>query len=204
MQLPPSVFLFVLCSYCYPLVPSSIPSVPAKQGCNTVPVLVLSSPAAPWYLYLHHPVSDGAVYSSHVLPGTCNPLGAPCSCMLHSLSLARHQQSYRTRTGSSTACPSMKDCMYMLPLGMPVPVHARGHPLKTPHPLLPPAKSPMPRVFFLFFALGHRLTLSKLPLFLGKEEKIIPSSPTSSASRAVVVRVPPGCCNPSLSPNAAA
>ncbi|KAL6834123.1 hypothetical protein J3E69DRAFT_326019 [Trichoderma sp. SZMC 28015] len=70
--------------------------------------------------------------------------------MLHSLSLARHQQSYRTRTGSSTACPSMKDCMYMLPLGMPVPVHTRGHPLKIPHPLSPQ---------------------QKLSLFLGKEEK---------------------------------
>lgn len=84
MQLPPSVFLFVLCSYCYPLVPSSISLRSREAGLYTAPVLVPLWP--PWYLYLHHPVSDGAVHSSHVLPGTCNPLGAPCSCMLHSLS----------------------------------------------------------------------------------------------------------------------
>ncbi|KAL7800495.1 hypothetical protein V8C43DRAFT_274072 [Trichoderma afarasin] len=43
----------------------------------------------------------------------------------------------------------MKDCMYMLPLGMPVPVHARGHPLKTPHPLSPQQKVQC-REFFSF------------------------------------------------------
>ncbi|KAM6479698.1 hypothetical protein HDV62DRAFT_367692 [Trichoderma sp. SZMC 28011] len=122
--------------------------------------------------------------------------------MLHSLSLARHQQSYRTRTGSSTACPSMEDCMYMLPLAMPVPVHARGHPLKTPHPLSPQQKSNA-ESFSFFFALGHRLTLLKLPLFLGKKEKIIPSSPTSLLLM-LLLSMSPGCCNPSFSPNAAA
>lgn len=165
-----------LCSYhgTIPLYPAAFSPFPRSRavGCTQPDLVTLRRPpgtctcTTPYQMELYCTVPRPMCYQVPVIP-----LGAPCSCMLHSLSLARHQQSVLvlTRTGG-TARPSMEDCMYMLPPAMPVPVHARGHPLKTP-PLLflsPPAKAQC-REFF-FSALGHRLTLLKLPLLLGKEK----------------------------------
>lgn len=177
MQLPPSVFLFVLCSYCYPLVPSSIPSVPAKQGCNTVPVLVLSSPAAPWYLYLHHPVSDGAVprpmcYQVPVIPLA---LHVP-ACCTHSLSPVTNrvivlvQVAVQRAPAWRIACTcSHLQCLYLY-----------MHEVTRSKLLIlsSPQQKSNAESFFLFCPgpSPHSFEATPAPW---EEGKIIPSSPTS-------------------------